>query len=119
MSLIEALPIPAETMILTLRIVGIIAILTAIALFARGMMLHNALSSARAHRMIHEQFHPKEQDDQRIVVQPVEEPPVQPEKPKKTLLVFTLTPEAQDFLGKISTKPIYEDGWNVTPAVET
>lgn len=113
--LLELLPINAESLILGLRIAGFAAIPIAIALFARAMTLNNALSAVKAQKMLRV----RDEEPAPIVVQKIEEhPPQQEYKPKKPLLVYTISAEAQDLLQKIAVLPTVEDGWNVTPATE-
>lgn len=116
--LLKQIPIPAETLIIALRICGISAILLAVALFARGIVLTNALSVAKAQRILSEQYRSDDTNTSPIMLHQIEEESQTQEKVKKPLVVFTLPPEAQDLLSKIATKPICEDGWCVNPPTE-
>ncbi len=121
MTMLLALPIQAEHFIAFFRGIGIIAAILAVLTIIRLATLSNNLTLKKAKMFLEEGKQPHKPHEEPILLlqklqeEDDEEQQEQPVKAtRKQLLAYTLAPDAQTLLDKISVKPTEGNGWKVS-----
>lgn len=107
------LPLQEETIIRLYQMIGFVsAVLAAIAILRLASM-HNNLPLKKAVQYLNECKITQAGEETKKTLQPTkEEPP--PVNTRKQLLVYTIAPDAQNLLSKISVQASKEDGWRAS-----
>lgn len=110
--ILAQIPLTPEKLILILRVGGVVAGLLAIRCLFRAISLNNSLSIAKAQYFIYAESNftaptITEQSMPKLEIHTKEEPA----KPKRPLLYFTISEDAQKLLEKVSVEVSFEDGW--------